>query len=167
MKTKKVMKCGLAVPVLLLMLGGCGTTGSHREETVLLGWTNRTAIMSPAHPRFGERFDTVQVSGEMIELIREARGGEWLVFFGSWCSDSWREIPAFLKTADNAGIDSIRFYGLDRSKKSPEGFEEPFSITLVPTLILVREGREVGRIEERPSGSMEDGMLFLLMKSGE
>ncbi len=124
--------------------------------------------MSPAYPRFEARFDTVQVSGEMIELIREPGGeGEWLVFFGSWCSDSWREIPAFLKVADGAGIDSIRFYGLDRSKKSPEGFEKPFHITLVPTIILLREGKEVGRIEERPTGSIEDDMLFLLMKGKE
>jgi thiol-disulfide isomerase/thioredoxin len=159
------MKHWLVIASLLLMLGGCGTTGSHRDEPLLLGWTNRAAIMSPAHPRFGERFDTVQVSGDMIDLIREAKQGEWLVFFGSWCSDSWREIPAFLKVADNAGIDSIRFYGLDRSKKSPGGFEEPFDITLVPTLILLSDGKEVGRIEERPAGGMEDDMLFLLMKS--
>ena len=156
-----------AVFCALLVLGGCGTSATHREEVLLLGWTDRATIMSPAYPRFGERYDTVQVSGEMIELIREAKGGEWLVFFGTWCSDSWREIPAFLKVADNVGIDSIRFYGLNRSKKSPQQFEEPFDITLVPTIILLRGGREVGRIEERPVGSIEDDMLFLLMKPTE
>lgn len=43
-----------------------------------------------------------------------------IVFFGSLCGDSKRQVPAFLKISDAVGIPSgrIRFYGLDRARQA-------------------------------------------------
>jgi thiol-disulfide isomerase/thioredoxin len=100
-----------------------------------------------------------------ITLIRATNAGtSFLVFFGTWCSDSRREVPHFLKIADDCGIDSsrIRLYGLDRSKKSRDGLTEKYHIDRVPTFIFLKDGDEIGRITEKPTGTLEADMLAIL-----
>jgi hypothetical protein len=126
--------------------------------------------MSPEYPRFLAGFDTLHVSTDITDLLRDVNSGvECLVLFGTWCSDSWREVPRFLKTADQAGIDPslIRFFAVDRSKKSAEGIAEQHNLERVPTFIFFRDGKEIGRIVERPATTMEEEMLAVYAREGQ
>ena len=154
----------------ILILFGCGSTRETSNEPMLIGWVNRTEVMSGAYPRFQARYDTVQTDPEVLDLIRTFNEGtDWLVFLGSWCSDSYREVPAFLKIADSSGIGGtrIRYYALDRDKKSPEGLEQRYGVTHVPTIIGIRDGSEIGRITEKSDPSVEDEMLRIILGEGE
>lgn len=151
---------------LAVQVVGCGAGKETASEVMLTGWVTRSDFFTPSFPRFQARYDSVQVSADMVDLIRDLNEGtDWLVFFGTWCSDSYRELPVFLKIADSAGIDStrIRYYGLDRDKMSPGGFEQAYEIDLVPTIIFERNGIEVGRIVERSEPGMEDAILRMLV----
>lgn len=91
-----------------------------------------------------------------------------LVFLGTWCGDSRREVPRFLKIMDEVGFPSgrIKLVGVDRRrenyKKSPGGEEWGLNILRVPTFIFLKKGKEVGRIVERPSLSLEQELCDLL-----
>jgi thiol-disulfide isomerase/thioredoxin len=100
-----------------------------------------------------------------VELIRDSFNGiDVTIFFGTWCSDSRRELPRFLKVADMAGIppDRITLYGLDRSKKSPDGLTEKYHIDRVATFIFFKKGVEIGRITEAPESTIEGDMITIL-----
>ena len=102
-----------------------------------------------------------------------------LIFFGSWCSDSKREVPHFLTTlqlADNKNI-SAHLFGLDRTKKDSTGWAEAFKIEKVPTFIFLRgehnftapgyiasehTAAELGRIVEAPAINLEQDWINAL-----
>lgn len=151
----------LAVPGLIL-LAACGGPRPGMES---LGWVDRSFMDDPGARVFRTVYDTSQIDREFVDMMRKVYEGEdVLVFFGSWCSDSQRELPRFFKVADLIGIPDakIRLYALDRSKKSPDGLTDLHGITRVPTFIFLREGREVGRITEAPQTTMEADMLTIL-----
>jgi thiol-disulfide isomerase/thioredoxin len=114
--------------------------------------------------------DTSSVEDVFVPLIKLSYEGERVVvIFGAWCGDSKREVPSFLKLADAAGIaaDSIRLYAVDRSKKSDDGTTERYHIERVPTFIVEKQGREVGRIVESPKTTMAGDLLEILVGAKE
>ncbi|WP_350293813.1 thioredoxin family protein [uncultured Croceitalea sp.] len=99
--------------------------------------------------------------------------GEYKVklFLGTWCGDSKRETPRILKILHEAKfpMKNLEIIALDRRKgfykKSPGGEEKGLNIIKVPTLIFLKNGKEVNRIVESPIASLEEDMLAIL--SGE
>ena len=91
-----------------------------------------------------------------------------LVFLGTWCGDSKREVPRFLRILDEADFPSerLKIIAVDRRepniKKSPGGEEWGLQIKRVPTFIFLQDGREVNRIVESPVESLEKDMLLVL-----
>ncbi|GAA4737349.1 thioredoxin family protein [Flavisolibacter ginsenosidimutans] len=73
-----------------------------------------------------------------------------LVFGGTWCEDTHMALPHFFVTADAAGFspDRITLIGVDRSKKTLYNLSEAFGITNVPTFIVMKNGKEIGRVVE-------------------
>jgi len=100
----------------------------------------------------------------LAELANWHNPTEILVFFGSWCSDSKRELPYFLATLHRARNDSFkpRFLGLDRTKRDSAGVAEHYQITHVPTFVFLRDGLEVGRIVEEPEDTLEKDWVKIL-----
>lgn len=90
---------------------------------------------------------------------------EFVLFLGTWCGDSKREVPRMLKLLETAGVsqNKIRLIALDRRpgkyKTSPEGLERKYGIKRVPTLIVLKKGREINRIVERPWSTLEEDLL--------
>lgn len=90
---------------------------------------------------------------------------EFVLFFGTWCGDSKREVPRMLKLLEAAGVSEkkIRLIALDRRpgkyKTSPEGLEKKYRIKRVPTLIVLKNGREINCIVERPWSTLEEDLL--------
>ncbi len=158
---------GLMIIVAVTLLG-CGAAEETRREPMELGWVDRAVIERPEYHQFGTTYDTVRVSEEIVDLIRQLENGvEFTVFFGTWCEDSQRELPRFLKVVDMAGIssDRIKLYGVDRSKKSSDGLTERFDIKYVPTIIFLKNGAEIGRIIEKPHATIEEDMVSILAEA--
>lgn len=86
------------------------------------------------------------------------------VYFGSWCSDSRREIPRLLAILDAAGPLPLktRFYGVDRTKKEPARTVAKVDLKRVPTFVLRVEGEEIGRIVERPETTLEHDLALIV-----
>jgi len=164
------MRPALLYSAAMLMLLGCSTAPeAERAAQADLGWMAASTLLGEGYPAFAEVYDNAVIAPEFLELIRQVQeDAEVLVFLGTWCGDSRREVPRFLRIADEAGItqDRIRLYNLDRSKTSPDGLSERWMIERVPTFIVLRTGREVGRIVERPRSTLEGDLLLILAGGG-
>jgi hypothetical protein len=89
---------------------------------------------------------------------------DFLIFAGSWCEDTERELPKVYKLITGAGIfpDKIFLYGVDRQKDEPSGTAKYYKLEKVPTLVLEVDGEEIGRIVENPKLSWEEDILNIL-----
>lgn len=73
-----------------------------------------------------------------------------LVFMGTWCEDSHVVIPKFFSLLDMAGFPSSRLtlIGVDRDKKTLGHLAEALDVINVPTIIVLKNGKELGRVVE-------------------
>lgn len=130
----------------------------------LTGQLTRTAI--EAHSGWEQlRAQDYTPDSAAITTIRDKAGDvQVIVFLGTWCGDSKREMPRFFKIWDQAGIpmSKVSLYGLDRTKKDAEGLTVKWKIEYVPTFIFVRNGQEIGRIIEKPKGTLEGDIAQIL-----
>lgn len=125
-----------------------------RTDTSFAGW-------------YQKEFSAYEPAKREIELLAEAdKNCSVVVCMGTWCSDSRREVPRFMKVIESAGIPAanIRFFGVDHQKRSPENVAKKYNVTLVPTIIVFRAGAEIGRITEMPEVSMENDLERILRK---
>ena len=92
-------------------------------------------------------------------------GAEVTIFMGTWCGDSRREVPRFWRSVDTAGGAvpfKVAYVTVDREKKEPAGPVTENGIRYLPTFIVRRDGREVGRIIETSPNGIEHDLLALL-----
>lgn len=75
---------------------------------------------------------------------------QMIAFMGTWCEDSHFIIPKFYSLLDASGFskDKVTLIGVDRSKKTLSHLTEALNITNVPTIIVLKNGKEVGRVVE-------------------
>jgi thiol-disulfide isomerase/thioredoxin len=73
-----------------------------------------------------------------------------LVFMGTWCEDSQNIIPKFFSLTEAAGfsMDRVTLIGVDRNKKTYSHLTDALNITNVPTIIVYKKGKELGRVVE-------------------
>jgi thiol-disulfide isomerase/thioredoxin len=92
-----------------------------------------------------------------------------VIVMGTWCPDSRREVPRFHKICDLAGIKQEAIIGLavNRAKTTEHVNMEHLKIERVPTFIIYRANREVGRIIETPVRSLEKDLLEIIKKKPE
>ena len=100
-----------------------------------------------------EEFNRYKVDQELIAAISNPSQYSYELFLGTWCADSRREVPRIEKifTELDINLDKVKIITVDRNKVSPENEQEGKDIRYVPTLIVRKEGIEVGRIVESPS----------------
>jgi len=86
------------------------------------------------------------------------------IVMGSWCGDSQEQVPRFYKIIDALGFpeSNITLYCVDRTKKTDKGETDNLKITLVPTFIFYKDGKEIGRIIESPKEAVEKDMLGII-----
>lgn len=157
-----------AMLLLAAFISGCSGSSGVQQERIPVGWVDRSIFDNPAYTPFKTAYDSAHVGAEYVDLVRKSQSGiDVIVFFGVWCSDSKREVPRFLRLTDLTGFPATRlkFYSLDRSKKSPDGLTEKYGIERVPTFVFLKSGQEVGRIVESPQTTMEGDVLAILARA--
>jgi len=166
MKTAAV----LLILIAAVLVSGCAGSALPARDGVDRGWVSRDTLNTPPYAPFKEGYDTAKVAQEFVPMIRSVREGvEVTIFFGGWCPDSRREVPRFLRIADESGFPAsgIRLYALDRTKKSADGLTAKFAIERIPTFIFQKGGKEIGRITEFPVTTLEGDILTILAKSAQ
>ncbi len=141
-------------------------TVPHDGSEMMLGETNREGLQMDAFKAwFKPGYSEYKVNSETLASLKPLlKDVNITVFMGSWCEDSHRDVPQLYKILDEANFDEskLRVISLDEDKKSPEGIEKEFDIHNVPTIILYKNKKELGRIVEYPIQTLEKDMLSIL-----
>jgi thiol-disulfide isomerase/thioredoxin len=141
---------------------------SEEGEPILVGQLKREAWQMEAYKSwFDYEYEAYEVNEAALSNLK-MKGVTFKVFLGTWCSDSQRELPRFYKIADYLDLkeNQLQIVGLDnhtdRYKQSPQHEEEGWNIEYVPTIIVLKDGKEVGRIVEMPEVSLEEDLVKIL-----
>lgn len=139
-------------------------------RSMLVGVTDRNAFELPDFSEwYNNEYSAYEADEFILELINDLSDSvDIQIFMGTWCSDSRREVPRFLKILDLAEFDQhkLQIINVDREKKSPTHEEKNKSIEFVPTFIINNNGIEVGRIVEFPIITLESDLLEILSEIG-
>jgi thiol-disulfide isomerase/thioredoxin len=165
----KTVAC-LLLCVALASLAGCAGSAPGAGAAADRGWVSRDILETPPYAPFRAGYDTARIAMEFVPMIRSVQEGvDVTIFFGGWCGDSKREVPRFLRLADQSGFPKsrIKLYALDRTKKSDDGLTDKFGIERIPTFIFLKDGKEIGRITESPATTLEGDVLTILARGGE
>ena len=85
------------------------------------------------------------------------------IFMGTWCDDTHKLLPELYKTMLLTHcFTNYKMYGVDRSKKSKDNEQDVFKIQNVPTIIISKDGEELGRIVETAKGTIESDLLKIV-----
>ena len=158
---------------IFVILVGCKevinkvTVDDKTGRSMLIGITDRSAFKLVD---FADWYNSEYVGyqpdefiiGQIKELIDSI---DIQIFMGTWCSDSRREVPRFLKIIDLIDFDqdSLQIISVDRKKKSPTNDEKNKDIKFVPTFIINKNRNEIGRIAEFPIITLESDLLSILL----
>jgi cyclophilin family peptidyl-prolyl cis-trans isomerase len=122
-------------------------------------------------PDYAERKASYTPDVTVLEMVKGAfRPGDRVeVYMGTWCSDSQREVPKFLRIVDELktryGIEvPVSFVAVDRAKQKPADLLAGKHIEKVATFIYYRGDTELGRIVEKPASLFEDDLLVMASK---
>ncbi|MBV9492732.1 MAG: HEAT repeat domain-containing protein [Acidobacteria bacterium] len=122
-------------------------------------------------PEYPERKEDYKPDESLLEYMATSiKPDDHLeVYLGTWCDDSQREIPKLLKILDILRDKFHRelpttYVAVDKSKEQPANLLAGKHVQKVATIIYYRGDQEVGRIEERPTGLIEDDLLALAGK---
>ena len=103
----------------------------------------------------------------LVSAMKSNKGKvSFLIFGGTWCDDTQFILPKFYKAQELADFpdSSVNFFGVDRDKKSIGNLSAFLNITNVPTIIAIKDGKELGRVVEYGKTGKWDVELYEIIK---
>jgi thiol-disulfide isomerase/thioredoxin len=111
---------------------------------------------------YGDNLKTYTPDATTVAAIKsKASAVSFVIFGGTWCHDTQNILPKYFSVLDAAGFpqDKVTLIAVDRSKTTVGNLQKPFNITNVPTLIIMKDGKEQGRIVEYGKTGLADKEL--------
>jgi thiol-disulfide isomerase/thioredoxin len=141
---------------------------NDRGEIVYNGFTTFDDLeQEPTFTWLGEGAKEYQPDGtQILYLSQRLPLYNMVVVMGTWCEDSHNMVPKLYKVLAEAEypMDQLKMYGVDRDKHSKTGEHERYKVTNVPVIILLRDGKEIGRITEMVNKSVEADLVQIIAK---
>jgi thiol-disulfide isomerase/thioredoxin len=74
----------------------------------------------------------------------------FIVFCGTWCEDTHYVLPKFFKIQEVSGFpeNRIALFAVDRNKNTTGNIQAALNVIVVPTIIIMKDGKEMGRVVE-------------------
>jgi thiol-disulfide isomerase/thioredoxin len=138
-------------------------------STWLLGYINPGQLTrEPYSTWYLKGYDDYQFNSDAINKLLEINKDDLSIkiVMGTWCPDSRREVPRFMRVLYiwQFPSEKLTILGVDNTKQCPIGDFDKLNIQRVPTFILYKNNIEVGRIIENPLTSLEQDMVNILTK---
>ena len=140
------------------------------QTTWILGYFNPAQLArEPYDVWYTKGFDTYLPNSASMNMLldKDYSSLSIKVVMGTWCPDSRREVPRFMKILDiwQFPTTKITFIGVDNAKLSPVGEYNSLDIQRVPTFIIYKNNIEAGRIIENPTTSLEQDIVNILKRN--
>jgi thiol-disulfide isomerase/thioredoxin len=140
------------------------------QSTWLLGYFDLNRLTREPHASwYLKGYDDYQLNTDAINKLLEINkdGLTIKIVMGTWCPDSRREVPRFIRILDvwKFPVSMVTYIGVDNGKLSPVGEYDKLDIQRVPTFIIYKNNNEAGRIIENPKTSLEQDMVNILTRN--
>ncbi len=149
----------------------------NHEETdkngslLLLGKSTRSRLQqAPFDSWFNTTYNEYTIDSAAAKpLTSLLKGKRIVIFMGTWCGDSRREVPRMYKLLDFCGVREAHIelvnvdYRDSMYKRSPTNEEKGLQIHRVPDLLVYDKDKEIGRVVESPVESWEKDLLAILL----
>lgn len=120
-------------------------------DKILKGIISRDLIQKDSSFKwYGQNQQGYVPNADAVAAFKAKPNLHFIVFGGTWCDDTRNILPKFFLFADAAAIpaNNISLIGVDRSKKTLGFLAESLNIINVPTMIVLKDGKEIGRVVE-------------------
>lgn len=171
------MKKIIALIILVMTLTSCAEQIIINREVdtteygkMLLGTQSINQFQKePYKAWYDENYNIYPIDKTALAGLKKEKLNSYhiTVFLGTWCGDSKRNFPRLIKIlhATKYPNAKLRIIAVNRKKQSPNGEEVKYNISHVPTIILEKYGKEIGRITEEPeTGYIEKDLLNIIKK---
>ncbi len=140
------------------------------ENMMLIGVINEEGLQNEEFiDWYQENYNDHILDTVTIKLIKpKLNEPSIIVFMGTWCSDSQREVAALYKVLKKAEFDmnQLEVIALSQEKETPNHLEKGFNIEYVPTIIFYKNKKEMGRYVEFAQDTLEKDILAILNQTG-
>jgi tetratricopeptide (TPR) repeat protein len=146
---------------------------AQKADPKLLGDCSLSQLeKEPYSAWYAKNFSAYEPNIQVVEALKKTNPAKYTmkVFFGSWCGDSKRELPKMTKLLEKLSFPqkNLSLIGVDDStevyKQSPQRQEAGMNIFRVPTFIVYKNNKEVGRIVEYPTETIERDLLKIFSR---
>lgn len=124
----------------------------HPEVKIIRGLINKYQMQNDtAFKWYSTSQGSYKPDTATINAFERSKGKyQFVVFGGTWCEDTQFILPKFFKLQEASGFPdgSITMFGVNREKTSLGNIAKAFNITLVPTIIVMKDGKEIDRVVE-------------------
>jgi thiol-disulfide isomerase/thioredoxin len=150
---------------LIILMSVCLSNLIGQNNDMIIGHFEREVLeTSPYDVWYHDEYNAYRPDSSVMMKMNGLEGIEIMVILGTWCSDSRREVPRFIKLMDDLDVNpgTYQLIGLDRQKTSPDFDAKTWNIEFVPTFIFLKDGNEIGRIIETPELSLEEDLFNII-----
>lgn len=155
--------------MVIVCFGVLSFQQTKAQQNELIGPVSKKEIL--ANDRIYQIYiDRYEPNVEAVQYLSAYKDSvQLMVFVGSWCRESKKYIPGLMKTLElsEAKNINVQYIGVDRQKKFPESFLNKFDIKYIPTVLVLKGNKELGRIEEKPHQLIETDLVQILESGTE
>jgi thiol-disulfide isomerase/thioredoxin len=142
------------------------TIKKEGSDIILNGPVEKSYLNNPKQfPWFYYGYQAYQPKDSVVNLLKsEASKLGFLIFAGSWCGDTQKELPAFYKVVDLMGVkdNQIQLIMVDRNKQTNFMKTSVLGIKPVPCIIIYKDSVEIGRFIESSKISVEEDLYNII-----
>lgn len=124
----------------------------HADVKILKGIINKQILISDTAFKWYATSQKIYNPSDtsVVGPLQRNKNVSYIIFGGTWCEDTQFILPKFFKLQEKAGISdsSITFFAVNRQKQTIGNIAAAMNITNVPTIIVMKNGKEVGRVIE-------------------
>ncbi|MFN8256618.1 MAG: thioredoxin family protein [Bacteroidales bacterium] len=138
------------------------------ESKILYGYTSLDGFKLPlCADWYNFEYEGYSPDSEIIDLLSGANivlPDKIIIVMGSWCSDSRREVPRFIKILETLKFPekNLVIINVDTKKQAEKTEVGLLDIKKVPTFIFYKSSDEIGRVIESPAETLEKDFYRIL-----
>lgn len=136
------------------------------QDGVLVGKIEKSDLLQTPHKAwFDPMYKSYKPDEGALKTIKEnINEYKILMYMGTWCADSQREVPKFYKLLELSEFDTdnLEVIAVREDKTLPDDGQKKYNIIYVPTIIFMKNGKEVGRFVEYPQEELENDIAKIV-----
>ncbi|MEO6453041.1 MAG: thioredoxin family protein [Ginsengibacter sp.] len=126
---------------------------NHPESKILKGLISKDILKSDTAYKWYSENQKIYAHPDTAIVNAFKRNKDsvsYIIFGGTWCEDTQFILPKFFILQEKAGVSNehITLYAVDRQKQTSGNLSLAFNIKNVPTIIIMKYGKELARVVE-------------------